>query len=83
MDLLDLCQVFPEAIEDGSPFELEVVLTDSRQKRLLIRASVMWYQLGESENGIRYLRVGLQLKNDESLPAACSHIKPITGVALV
>jgi len=82
MDLLDLCQIFSEAIEDGSPFELEVVLTNSRQRRLLIRASVRWYQLSESENGIRYLRAGLQLKDDESLPAARALIESITGIAL-
>ena len=82
MDLLDLCQIFAEAIEDGSPFELEVVLTGSRQKRLLIRASVSWYQLSESKNGIRYFRAGLQLKDDESLPAARSIIKSITGITL-
>ena len=66
MDLQDLCQIFAEAIEEGSPFELEVVFRDSRGRRLLIRGSVKWYQVSEAENDIRDFKAGLYLKDTES-----------------
>jgi hypothetical protein len=28
MNLLDLCQIFPEAIDEGSPFALELLMTE-------------------------------------------------------
>jgi hypothetical protein len=66
MDRLDVCQIFPEEMEDDSPFELEVVFRDSRGKRLLIRGSVRWYELSEQENDIRHFKAGLYLKDTES-----------------
>lgn len=66
LDLLDVCQIFPEAMEDDSDFELEIMLTDSRERRLLIRGMVRWYQLSDPEESVRHFRAGLHLKDAES-----------------
>lgn len=77
MDSLDLCQIFSEAIEDGSPFELEVVVTDSRERRSLIRGSVKWYRLSEPDGHIRHFQAGLYLKDDESRAVTRSIVESI------
>jgi hypothetical protein len=82
MDLLDVCQIFPEAIEDGSPFELEIQFWDSRGRRVLLRGSVRWHRVWEPENNIRHFEAGLQLKDDESRTAAGVLIESITGIRL-
>jgi hypothetical protein len=82
MDLLDVFQVFPEEMEDESPFELELVLWDSRGTRLLIRGSVRWCQVSEPDNGMRHFEAGLYLKDDQSRTAARDILESITGVAL-
>ena len=56
MDVLDVCQVFPEEMEEDSPFELEVMLWDSRRARLLIRGQVSWYRLNELDGDHQYLQ---------------------------
>jgi len=66
LDLLDVCQIFPEAIEDGATFELEVQLTDDRERRLLIRGGVKWYRVGEPEKNVRHFQAGLYLRDGES-----------------
>jgi len=78
LDLLDVCQIFPEAMEDDSAFELELVLTDSRERRLLIRGVVRWYRLSEPQGNIRHFRAGLYLKDAESRSIA----KSIIGSAI-
>jgi hypothetical protein len=65
MDLEDVCQIFPEAIEEDSPFELEVFLWDSKGKCSLMRGSVRWYEVGEPDSGIRQFKAGLYLRNDK------------------
>jgi hypothetical protein len=82
MDLLDVCQVFPEELEDDSPFELEVVLSDSRGTRLLIKGAVSWHRLSEPESDIRHFQAGLHLRDDESCATARSLVESITGIAL-
>jgi hypothetical protein len=74
MDLLDLCQVFPEELEDDSPFELEVFLLDLRERRELIKGAVRWYRLSEPENDIWHFKAGLSLKDDASRAVAKSII---------
>lgn len=66
MDLLDLCQIFSEAMEDHAPFELEVFLVDPRERRTLIKGAVMWYRLDELKGDIRHFQAGLYLRDAES-----------------
>ena len=66
MDLLDTCQIFSEAMEEDSPFELEVVFSGFREERLLVRGSVRWYRMSEPSEGMRYFQAGLYLKDAES-----------------
>ncbi len=75
LDLVDVCQIFPEALEDDSPFELEVVLTDARERRWLIRGSVIWYLVTQLEENVRLFRAGLSLKDAESRAVARSITK--------
>ncbi len=75
LDLVDVCQIFPEALEDDSPFELEVVLTDARERRWLIRGSVIWYLVTQLEENVRLFRAGLSLKDAESRAIARSITK--------
>ena len=81
LDLLDVCQIFPEAIEDDSAFELEVMFTDSKDRRLLFRGAVRWYCLSEPERNIRHFRAGLYLKDPESRAIARNIIESITLTA--
>ncbi len=78
LDLVDVCQIFPEDLEEGSPFELEVVFIDSREKRFVIRGTVRWYRVSKSEKNTRYLQAGLYLKDAESRAVARSIVKSIT-----
>jgi hypothetical protein len=66
MDTLDTCQIFPEAMEEDSPFELEVVLSGFREEKMLVRGSVKWYSLSEPEAGLRQFEAGLHLKDPGS-----------------
>jgi hypothetical protein len=77
LDLIDVCQLFPEALEDNSPFELEVLLTDSKDRRFVIRGSVIWYRIGEPERDVRAFQAGLHLKDSESRAVARSIVKSI------
>ena len=78
MDLQDVCQVFSEAIEEGSPFELEVTFRDVRGARALIRGLVKWYRLSEPEGEIRHFQAGLLLRDDESINIAKDIIQSLT-----
>jgi hypothetical protein len=82
MDLLDVCQILSEAIEDGSPFELEVQFWDSRGKKVLLKGSVRWHQVSEQKNDIRHFEAGLLLKDNESLSATRGIIESIVGIRL-
>ena len=82
MDLHDVCQIFSEAIEEDSPFELEVILWDPRGRRALLRGAVKWYEVDEPENDIRQFKAGLYLKDDESRTATRSIIASITGLTI-
>lgn len=81
LDLLDVCQIFSEAMEDDSPFELEVV-ADFRRRRLIIRGSVRWYQVSEPQGDIRHFQAGLHLKEYESRTVAGNIVEFITGIAM-
>jgi len=63
MDLLDLCQIFSEAMEEDSPFELELFLSDPKKGRELIKGAVRWHRLSESERDIWHFQAGLYLKD--------------------
>ena len=82
MDLLDLCQIFSEAIEDGSPFELEIQFWDSSGRRVLLKGSVRWHQVSEPKNDIRHFKAGLLLKDAETLTAARGLVESIAGIRL-
>jgi hypothetical protein len=82
MDLLDLCQIFSEAIEDGSPFELEIQFWDSSGRRVLLKGSVRWHQVSEPKNDIRHFKAGLLLKDAETLTAARGLVESIAGIGL-
>jgi len=75
LDLVDVCQIFPEALEDGSSFEVEVVLTDAKERRWLIRGTVIWYRVSQPEEGVRLFRAGLSLRDAESRAIARSVTK--------
>ena len=70
LDVLDVCQIFPEAIEEGSSFELEVTLTDKKDRRQLMRGAVRWYRLSEPEAELRHFQAGLYLWDTESRTVA-------------
>ncbi len=72
LDLVDVCQIFPEALEDRSSFELEVVLTDVKERRWLVRGTVIWYRVSQPEEGVRLFRAGLSLRDAESRAIARS-----------
>jgi hypothetical protein len=80
LDLLDVCQIFPEAIEGGSAFELEVVLTDSMERRSLLKGAVRWYRLSVPNGNIRRFRVGLYLRDTESRVVARSIVEAAMAV---
>lgn len=81
MDLLDVCQIFSEEMEGDSTFQMELVFTDSRGKRHLIRGAVRWYRLSESESDIRHFQAGLFLMDAESRVIARNIVQSITPVA--
>ncbi len=78
LDLIDVCQIFPEDLEADSPFELEVLFTDSRERRFLMRGSVRWYRVSEPERDIRHFEAGLHLRDAESRAVAKSMVRSIT-----
>lgn len=78
LDLRDVCQIFSEEVEDDCHFELELILTNFKGKRLLIRGSVDWYQLSEPDRGIRHFEAGLYLNDEESRTAARAILESIT-----
>lgn len=82
MDLLDVCQIFPEAMKEDSAFELEVILTDLRGRRELIRGAVKWYRLSKPESDVRHFQAGLHLKDTESRAVAKGMVESITKLAM-
>jgi hypothetical protein len=82
LDVLDVCQIFPEAIDDDSAFELELQFSDPRDRRLLIRGVVRWYRLSAPEEKTRYFQAGLYLRDDESRAIAKGIIQSIRMPAL-
>ncbi len=77
MDLLDVCQIFSEEMDGDSAFHLEVVFTDHRDRRHLMRGAVRWYRLSESERDIQQFQGGLYLKDAESRTIAKSIVESI------
>lgn len=82
LDLIDVCQIFPEDMDDGSPFELEVLLTDSRDRRYVIRGSVRWYRVSEPARNVRHFQAGLSVSDGESLAVARSIVRSINRSAM-
>ncbi len=82
MDLLDVCQIFSEEKEGDSAFQLEVVLTDSREMRRFLRGVVRWYRVGEPERNIRHFQAGLFLMDPESRAIARNIVESITPTTL-
>ncbi len=80
LDLIDVCQIFPEDIEDDSPFELELTLTDSREKTWLIRGSVRWYRVSELARNTSHFQAGLLLKDRQSRAIAKGIIKSVMNM---
>jgi len=83
MDLEDVCQIFSEAMEEGSPFELEVFFWDSRGRSAVLRGSVKWYEVSGPESDVRHFKAGLSVRGEESRSTARSMVESITGPAEV
>ena len=66
MDLLDVCQIFPEDTEEGAAFVIDVFFVDSRGKESVIKGEIKWYELGEPEDQIWQFRAGLYLIDADS-----------------
>jgi hypothetical protein len=65
LDVLDVCHIFAEELEEDSPLELEISLSDSRGRRTLFRGTVKWYQVSEPDShGLRHFQAGLQLRGE-------------------
>jgi len=82
MDLLDVCQIFSEAMDDDSAFELEVELTDSKERSVRVKGEVRWYRMSEPDMANRHFRAGLHLKDRESRAVARSIVESITALKL-
>jgi hypothetical protein len=80
LDLIDVCQIFPEDIEDDSPFELELALTDSREKTWLIRGKVRWYRVSELAQNTRHFQAGIVIKDQQSRAIAKGIIKSVMAI---
>ncbi len=78
MDLLDVCQIFHESIEDDSVFGVELVFTDPEGTEIRIRGQVSWYQMSETGNDLQQLRAGLHLEDTESRTLAMRIVKSIS-----
>lgn len=70
LDLGDVCQIFPEALEDGSVFELELELMDARDRKVRIRGAVKWYRVDEQPGDLLHFMAGVHLKDAESQAVA-------------
>jgi hypothetical protein len=81
MDLLDLCQIFSEAMEEDSPFELELFLSDPKRGRELIKGAVRWHRLSESEGNTWQFQAGLYLKDAEGQATARGIIRSLPSMS--
>ena len=81
MDLLDVCQIFPEALDGDSVFGLELVFTDSTRSEKRIRGEVIWYHVGELEKDLRPFQAGLHLKDAESLAVLGTLVQSMSQAA--
>ncbi len=70
MDLLDVCQIFHEAIEDDSALEIEVFITEPSGRMEVMRGSMRWCELSNPESNIRHFQAGLHLNEAESRAVA-------------
>jgi len=78
MDMLDVCQIFHEAIEDDSVFGLELVVSDSEHGKTPVKGEVRWYRVGDPQNDLRGFRAGLHLKDANSRAAVRTMIESIS-----
>lgn len=79
MDLLDVCQIFFEELDDDSAFRLEVLVTDRRKKTHYIKGEVRWYRVSEPERNIRHFQAGLYLKDAESQSVTKSVVRSMNS----
>jgi hypothetical protein len=70
LDMLDMCQIFPESIEDGSVFGLELVFIDSERRKTLIKGEVSWHRMSQPQNDLWHFQAGLQPKDTKSRAVA-------------
>ncbi len=77
MDLLDVCQIFHESIEDDSVFGVKLVFTDPEGREIRIRGQVSWYQMSETKNDLQHFRAGLHLKDTKSHTLAMRIVESI------
>jgi hypothetical protein len=80
LDLLDLCQIFYEAMEDDSDFQLEMQVRDPRNRSTRIRGTVRWYNLSEPERNMRHFQAGLHLWDTGSRAIARSIVESVTSM---
>jgi hypothetical protein len=81
MDLLDVCQIFPEAIGDDSVFGLELEFSDSQYGRIPTRGEVRWYRVGELRGNLRDFQAGLRLMDIDSRLVARRMVETISRTA--
>ena len=82
MDLLDVCQIFSEELDDDSAFRLEVLVTDHRKRTQYIKGEVRWYRVSEPERNIRHFQAGLYLKDVESQSVTKSMVRSMNSRAM-
>jgi hypothetical protein len=82
LDVGDVCQIFPEAMEEGSTFEIELEIMDSRNRKTLLKGSVRWYQLEERPGNLLHLKAGVHLRDKESQAVAQDIVKYALEVSL-
>ncbi len=79
MDLCDVCQIFSEAMDDDSAFELEVELIDAKKRSTRVRGEVKWYRVSEPDKPDRHFQAGLRLRDAESQAVAMDIVESITA----
>lgn len=81
LNLLNVCQIFPEQMEDDCPFELEVVLTNFKGGMIAYQGVGGLVSIEPTTRGIRHFQAGFRLKDDENRTAARPTLESIRRAA--
>jgi hypothetical protein len=77
LDLGDVFQIFPEAIEKESPFEMELEIMGSTKKNTRIKGAVRWYRLEERSGHLFYFEAGIYLTDSDSQKIAQNIVRSL------